>query len=81
MVKLTIYVIDLIAFWAAYNFLHIIKLNYINKLLGITDTNEYFNRLSNDNNYLGENRENIINLAFYFIILIICLYVYNNYNN
>jgi hypothetical protein len=73
-----LYIIDLIAFWAAYNFLHIVKLKYINNIIGISSKNEYFNRLETD--YSNENSENLTNLVFYFTILIICLFVYNNIN-
>jgi hypothetical protein len=79
--KLVLYIVDLFAFWSAYNFLHILKLKYINKLLGISNTNEYFNRLVSDYNTSREKKENIINLVFYFIVIIMCLFVYNNYKN
>lgn len=64
------YIFDLILYWASYNFLHIIKLNYINPLIGLDGYQEYFN--DNQNNRPVEDN-NGRNLIFYLIIIVICL--------
>lgn len=64
------YIFDLILYWASYNFLHIIKLNYINPLIGLNAHQEYFN--NNQNNRPVEDN-NGRNLIFYLIIIVICL--------
>jgi hypothetical protein len=75
--KLILYIVDLIAFWAAYNFLQIIKINYINPIMGLDINQEFFNLI---NNYIRPvEKQNGKNLLFYFIILIICLLIINNF--
>jgi hypothetical protein len=70
------YIFDLILYWASYNFLHIIKLNYINSIIGLDINQEFFN---NDNNSDINNNGRIVenkngrNLIFYLIIIVICL--------
>lgn len=73
------YIFDLILYWASYNFLHIIKLNYINPIIGLDSNQEFFNNNDGNNNgYINNNgriveNQNGRNLVFYLIIIVICL--------
>jgi hypothetical protein len=76
------YIFDLIIYWASYNFFHIIKINYINPLIGL-DNKDYFRNSNNQGNkYLRPiDYENCYNLFFYLIIIIICLIMLKYLNN
>ena len=65
------YIFDLILYWASYNFLHIIKLNYINPIIGLDSNQEFFN--NGNNNGRTVESQNGRNLVFYLIIIVICL--------
>ena len=67
------YIFDLILYWASYNFLHIIKLNYINPIIGLDSNQEFFNSNNNGNNGRIVENQNGRNLIFYLIIIVICL--------
>ena len=57
---------EVILFYSSYNLFHILKLYYINPLMGISNNLEFFNSIPTDT-------ENFKNLIYYSLLFIISL--------